>query len=92
VSIVEKLKERYGGDRQELKSFITELVSRADNYVSFDGSERFKSGPGTPVGAQTAVAKMSIVMPGAKEEAEFTAKLKAVFLRAKATEVEIVEL
>src|SRR5262249_21385373 len=33
VSIIEKLKERYGGDSQELKSFLTELVSRAGNYL-----------------------------------------------------------
>jgi hypothetical protein len=89
---MEKLKERYGGDQQELKSFITELVARGGNYVSFEGSERFKSGPGIPAGVQTAVAKMSIIMPAAKEEPDFAARLKGVFLGAKATEVEIVEL
>ncbi len=92
VSIIEKLKERYGGDAQDLKTFITELVARAGNYISFETSERFKSGPGIPAGVQTAVARLSIVMPAAKEEADFAGRLRAVFLGAKATEVEIVEI
>jgi hypothetical protein len=91
VSIIEKLKERYGGDSQELKSFLTELVSHAGNYLAFDQSEKYKSGPGIPAGAQTAVSKTSIIMPRATQEPEFTAKLKSIFQGTRTNEVEIID-
>ncbi len=91
VSIIERLKERYGGDSQELRTYITELVARAGNYLTFDQSEKSKSGPGIPMGAQTAVSMMSVIMPKAPEESDFVAKLKAVFQGARPTQVEIID-
>lgn len=91
VSIVDRLKERYGGDQQELRSYVTELVSRAGNYLTFDASEVHKIGPGIPTGAQTAVAKMSVIMPKAPEQAEFVGKLKEVFQGARGGDVEIID-
>ena len=51
VSIIDRLKDRYGGDVQELRSYVTELVGRAGNYLTFDASEVHKIGPGIPNGA-----------------------------------------
>lgn len=91
VSIIEKLKERYGDGSQELKSYITDLVNRAGNYISFEPSEVHKIGPGIPAGVQTAVSKMSVIMPKAPEEAEFAARLREVFRGSRSGEVEIIE-
>jgi hypothetical protein len=91
VSIIEKLKERYAGGSQELKSYVTELVSRAGNYISFEASEVGKKSAGIPAGAQTAVSMMSVIMPKASEEAEFVSLLKSVFQGSRSGEVEIID-
>lgn len=91
VSVIGKLKERYGGNSQELKSYITELVSRAGNYLTFEPSEVHKIGPGIPTGVQTAVSKMSVITPKAPEEADFVSRLKDVFRGSRSGEVEIID-
>jgi hypothetical protein len=45
VSIIERLKERYGSDAQELRTYVTELVGHAGSYLTFDPSEEHKIGP-----------------------------------------------
>lgn len=91
VSIIDRLKERYGSDAQELRSYVTELVARAGNYLSFDPSEMHKTGPGIPSGVQTAVSRLSVLMPRAPEQAEFTAKLKETFQGAREGDVEVID-
>jgi len=91
VSIIDRLKDRYGGDPQELRSYVTELVGRAGNYLTLDASEVHKIGPGIPNGVQTAVSKMSVIIPRAPEQAEFTGKLKEAFQGARGGDVEIID-
>jgi hypothetical protein len=91
VSIIQRLKERYGGGSQELRSYVTELVGRAGNYISFEQSELHKVSPGIPVGAQTAVSMMSVIMPKATDEPEFVSTLKQVFQGSRSGEVEIID-
>jgi len=91
VSIIDRLKDRYGSDPQELRSYVTELVGRAGNYLTLDASEMHKVGPGIPNSVQTAVSKMSVVVPRAPEQAEFTAKLKQAFQGARGGDVEIID-
>jgi hypothetical protein len=91
VSIIEKLKERYAGNLQELRTYVSELVSRAGNYLTFEPSEKNKSGPGIPGSVQTAVSKISIIMPRAPEEVEFVTNLKKIFQGACRGEVEIID-
>lgn len=91
VSIIDRLKDRYGGDAQELRSYVTELVNRAGNYLTLDQSEVHKIGPGIPNGVQTAVSKMSVIVPRAPEQAEFIGKLKAAFQGARGGDVEIID-
>lgn len=91
VSIIERLKERYGGDAQELRTYVTELVGHAGSYLTFDPSEQHKIGPGIPSGVQTAVSTMSVIMPRRPELAEFTGKLKEAFQGARGGNVEIID-
>jgi hypothetical protein len=91
VSIVSKLKERYGGNSQDLRSFVSDLVTRAGNYLTLDPSEVQKVGPGIPSGVQTAVSRMTVIIPKAPEEAEFMAKLKSAFVNAGGGETEFID-
>ena len=91
MSIIDRLRERYGSDAQELRSYVTELVARAGNYLTFDQSEMHKTGPGIPSGVQTAVSRLSILMPKAPEQAEFVAKLKETFQGAREGDVEVID-
>ena len=91
VSIIERLKERYGSDAQELRTYVTELVGHAGSYLTFDPSEEHKIGPGIPTGVQTAVSTMSVIMPRRPELAEFTGKLKEAFQGARGGNVEIID-
>jgi hypothetical protein len=91
VSIIDRLRERYASDAQELRSFVTDLVAAAGNYLSFDLSEIHKTGPGIPSGVQTAVSRLSILMPRAPQQVEFTAKLKDAFQGARDGDVEIID-
>lgn len=87
VSIIEKLKERYSGNMQELKSYLTELVAHAGNYVNFERGEIDKDRSA----AQTAVHQMTVIMPKAPDQAEFVATLKDIFRGASTSTVEFVE-
>jgi hypothetical protein len=91
VSIVERLKERYDGNDQELRSYVQGLVERAGSYLGFDQAEVHKLGPGIPSGVQTAVSQMSIIMPNAPEHGEFRSTLKSVFERAREGDVKVID-
>ena len=91
VSIIDKLRERYGADPQELKSFVSELVSRAGNFVALEPLEIHRAAPGIPVGVPTAVAKFTVILPKAPEQAEFAKVLKGALREARTGDIEIIE-
>ncbi|MBV9678957.1 MAG: tubulin-like doman-containing protein [Acidobacteriaceae bacterium] len=91
VSIIKKLKERYGEGGQELRAFVSDLVTRAGNFLPLEPAEVHKVGPGIPTGTQTAVSRMTIIIPKAPEEAEFVAKLKRAFEDARGGETEFID-
>ena len=91
VSIIDKLRERYGADPQELKSFVSELVSRAGNFVALEPLEIHRAAPGIPVGVPTAVSKFTVILPKAPEQAEFAKVLKNALREARTGDIEIIE-
>ncbi len=91
MSIIDKLCDRYGADPQELKSFVSELVNRAGNFVALDSLEIHRAAPGIPVGVPTAVSKFTAIVPKAPEQAEFSKALQAALRGAKTGDVEIIE-
>ena len=91
VSIIEKLRDRYGADAQELKSYVNGLASRAGNFVALEALEIHRAGPGIPVGVPTAVTKFTAILPKAPDEAEFSAMFKEALRAAKTGDVEIIE-
>jgi hypothetical protein len=91
VSIIEKLQNRYGADPQELKSYLTQLVNGAGNFVALEPLEIHRASPGIPVGVPTAISKFTVIMPKAPEQAEFARVLKDALREARTGDVEIIE-
>ena len=91
VNIVEKLWERYDVDRQGLKTYVDDLVSRAGTYLMFEPLEVQNVSPGIPVGVPTKISAFTILLPKAQEHSEFSARLKETFRGGSRGDVEIVE-
>jgi hypothetical protein len=91
VSIIDKLQGRYGANPQELKSYVSELITRAGNFVALEPLEIHRAAPGIPVGVPTAVSKFTVILPKAPEQAEFSKLLKQSLREAKTGDVEIIE-
>ena len=91
VSIIDKLQDRYGANPQELKSYASELVTRAGNFVALEPLEIHRAAPGIPAGVPTAVSKFTVILPRAPEQAEFSKTLKEALRGAKTGDVEIIE-
>ena len=91
VSIIDKLRDRYGADQQELKSYVTELVNRAGNFAVMEPLEIHRAAPGIPIGVPTAVSKFTVILPRSPEQAEFSKALKNALREAKSGDVEVIE-
>ena len=91
MSIIDKLRDRYGADPQELKSYVSDLVSRAGNFMALEPLEIHRAAPGIPVGVPTAISKFTVILPRAPEQAEFSGVLKASLREARTGDVEIIE-
>ena len=91
MSIIDKLRDRYGADSQELKSYVSDLVSRAGNFMALEPLEIHRAAPGIPVGVPTAISKFTVILPRAPEQAEFSKVLKDALREARTGDVEIIE-
>ncbi len=91
VSIIEKLKERYGGDKQALGSYIGQLVKQAGSFLRFNPLEVNKAAPGVPVDAKTLIAKTIIILPKAPQHAEFIEAIKQAFRQAQTGDIEFLD-
>jgi hypothetical protein len=84
MSIIDKLRDRYGADPQELKSYVSDLVSRAGNFMALEPLEIHRAAP-------TAISKFTVILPRAPEQAEFSTVLKGALREARTGDVEIIE-
>jgi hypothetical protein len=91
VSIIAKLKERYGADPQELRAYITKLVTQAGCFVTVNPLEKNRSAPGIPSGVQTLVEKWIVILPKAPEHAGFVSQLRQAFKDAQPGDLEFIE-
>ena len=91
MSIIDKLHDRYGADTQELKSYASDLVGRAGNFMALEPLEIHRAAPGIPVGVPTAVSKFTAIVPRAPEQAAFSKVLKDALREARTGDVEIIE-
>ncbi|MEE3627270.1 tubulin-like doman-containing protein [Nitrospirillum sp. BR 11752] len=91
VSIIERLKERFGTDPQELKAFVSKLVTQAGCFLTMNPLEVNKSAPGIPVGVQTLTAKYIVILPKAPDHALFVEALKQAFRMAQPGDLEFIE-
>lgn len=91
VSIIAKLKERYGGDTQALRGYVSKLVSEAGCFVTVNPLEKNRSAPGIPAGVQTLVEKWIVVLPKAPDQAAFVNQLRQAFKDAQPGDLEFIE-
>ena len=91
VSIIAKLKERYGSDPQALRAYITKLVTEAGCYLTVNPLEKNRAAPGIPAGVQTLVENYIVILPKAPEHAAFVTQLRAAFKDAQPGNLEFIE-
>ena len=91
VSLIDKLRDRYGANPHQLKTYVSDLVGRAGNFATLEPLEQHRAAPGIPVGKPTAVNKFTVILPKAPDQAEFLNTLKAAFRETKAGDVELIE-
>ncbi|WP_404712268.1 tubulin-like doman-containing protein [Sphingomonas sp. MMS24-J13] len=91
VSILTKLRERYGNDAVALRTYISKLVAEAGCFVTINALEKNRAGPGIPTGAQTLVEKYVVILPKAPDQAAFVEQLKSAFRDAQPGDLEFIE-
>ncbi len=91
VSIVAKLKERYGGDPQALRGYVAKLVNEAGCFITLNPLETNRAGPGIAAGVQTLIAKWIVILPKAPEHAAFVEQMRRAFRDAQPGDLEFIE-
>ena len=91
VSIIAKLKDRYGGDAQALRGYVAKLVNEAGCFITVNPLERNRSGPGIAAGVQTLIEKWIVILPKAPEHAAFVEQLRQAFRDAQPGDLEFIE-
>jgi hypothetical protein len=91
VSIIAKLKERFGGDTQALRTYVSKLVTEAGCFLTINPLEKNRSAPGIPNAVQTLVEKWIVILPKAPEHAAFVAQLRQSFKDAQPGDLEFIE-
>jgi len=91
ASILSKLEERYGSDKQGLRNKIHELVTQAGTFLSINTAERNKVAPGIPQGSQVLVSKMIVILPKSANQDGFIGDLKQAFREALSGDLEFIE-
>ena len=91
VSILSKLKERYGSDSAALRLKIHELVNQAGVFLTINPLERDKAAPGIPIGSQVLVAKTIVLLPKAADKEGFVKLLKDAFRASMSGDLEFID-
>jgi hypothetical protein len=87
VNIVDQLYKEYGNNRQALRSYAIDVVSRARSFLPLDDSEP-RNGPGVPAG-DTCFSYLTIIMPDAENQ-EFCKRLADELSNAKPGQKELI--
>jgi hypothetical protein len=77
IGIVGKLKERFDGNFDELKSYLKKLIEFSGCYLTFDQNELNKSGNGANPPAM--IKTLTIILPKSDDNTDFFNTLKQAF-------------
>lgn len=91
VNIIEKLYKEFGSNQEGLRKYISDLVSRAGNYIIFDPLEANKIGPGIKPPEGSKISQFTVILPKAPEWAEFLTNLKEIFRSSLTMNMEFIE-
>ncbi len=78
VSIIGKLRDRYAGNPDQLRLFLSKVTTEGMNYLTFNPAECGRQGPGIP-GDATCLPTFTVIMPEAEEHHDFCEHLKKEF-------------
>ncbi len=84
VSIIDKLRERYTGDPERMKSEIKEHMHKAGYLLKMNGAEHGKRGPGTNQSDKNIISNLIVMLPDADKDDPFIKALKSAFQGAVA--------
>ena len=90
-NIVDKLNRDFSGNPLELAHYISELVTRAGLYLSFDGEQEGKKDPDLGGSPCTRVTNYTVIIPKGQEHPQFRADIEEAFKHAYGTKVDFVE-
>jgi hypothetical protein len=90
VSIVERLKNQFGANTQELRSYMLDLVKYAGNYVSFSELEKNKKAEGIPA-APSRVTEFNAIVPKAADHSEFMERMTKAIKESRTDQAYILE-
>lgn len=77
IGIVGKLKERFDGNFDELKTYLKKLIDYSGCYLTFDQNELNKSGNGANPPAM--IKTLTVILPKSDDNVEFFNTLKQAF-------------
>jgi hypothetical protein len=79
VNIIEKLRDKYEADLPALRSYVSDLVKQACNYLPFSTVERNRKGAGIP-DAKTMLSSFTVILPPAPQgQRSFVENLESIF-------------
>ena len=90
VSIIQKLRQKYDSNTEDLRRFVYGMVKYAGNYLRFNQLEISKKGAGIP-NAQTMASAFTVIIPKDPDYADFVERLKRVFSESTTMPVEFIE-
>lgn len=84
VSLIRRLRDRFGANDHELTKFAVDLVNAAGVFAPFSAVERGKTGPAAGAGSGEMAVRPSIIVnrPAAPDHAEFLSRLDQAFQAA----------
>jgi hypothetical protein len=89
VNVLERLEKEYGGNREALRTYISQIVSKARNQIVFNQSEVSRTVPGNEsLGSMFRYS--TVIIPEGKDQADFRSALVDVVKGAMISPGEIV--
>ncbi len=75
VSLIEMLQKEYDGSPERLRSYATNIMAQAQDYLELDQTQKDWSGPGIPVASNpengVCISNLTIIAPESPEAAGF---------------------
>jgi len=89
VSIIEKLYDKFSNDQEALRTYMSDLVNNAGNYLKISNNEKQRSGLGIPK-VDTCVSNFTCIVPESQQHARFLSQVDDALQRSRRMGAEII--